>query len=205
MRYLYAFNGTGYGHAARAALMIQALNQYGEVDVLVSCEDRALETALPIKYRFQGFHLCFSNGRISTVRCVLQNSLTRFIKDMHLVDAASYDHVISDFEPVSCWHCKRNKFFNITHISNQAAFHYDETPRYKKKNWIFETFIKRFCPAPKHVAIHYDRYNPSIFYPLIKQSVIDMKPCEHREACTVYLSIWDKAQTLDLLQMQKNI
>jgi uncharacterized protein (TIGR00661 family) len=200
MRFLYAVNGTGYGHVSRAKLLIAELKKHGVVDLLVSCEDRLLDFGCVAKYRFPGFHFEFSNGRVDVLKCIRKNSILAFIKDMQSLDLRQYDYVISDFEPMSCWRSKILKINSLTQISNQAAFRYSELPRYKKKNFIFETFTKNFCPAKNIIAIHYDRYNDKIYYPLLNPEIINSANLvEEIEACTVYLSIWPKQQIIDLL------
>jgi uncharacterized protein (TIGR00661 family) len=206
MRFLYAVNGTGYGHVSRAKLLIAELKKHGSVELLVSCEDRPLDFGHEVTYRFPGFHFEFSNGRVDVFKCIRNNSIVGFVKDMRSLDLRQYDYVISDFEPMSCWRSKIQQTNNLTQISNQAAFQHSELPRYKKKNFIFETFTRNFCPAKNNIAIHYDRYNDKIYYPLLNPEIINATGLiESKEACTVYLSIWPKQQIINLLGKLPNI
>ena len=67
-RILYAFQGTGNGHASRAAELVPLLKKYARVEVLCSGHNRQLSLDFPLElgpalvllfcYWFRCFHLC---------------------------------------------------------------------------------------------------------------------------------------------------
>src|ERR1700734_409394 len=55
MKILYAIQGTGNGHISRAREIVPLLQQYGELDLLVSGTEAEVSLSQPLKYRFHGF------------------------------------------------------------------------------------------------------------------------------------------------------
>jgi predicted glycosyltransferase len=59
MKILYAVQGTGNGHLARATEIVPLLRKFGKTDVLVSGRSGELELPFPVKYRFYGLSFFF--------------------------------------------------------------------------------------------------------------------------------------------------
>jgi len=55
MKILYAIQGTGNGHISRAREIVPLLQQYGELDLLVSGTEAEVSLSQPLKYRLHGF------------------------------------------------------------------------------------------------------------------------------------------------------
>ena len=107
MKILYAIQGTGNGHISRAREIVPLLQQYGEVDLLVSGTEAEVSLAQPLKYRFHGFSFVFgTNGGVDKWATYKLMNLRQLWRDMHSLPLKQYDLIINDFEPVTAWACK---------------------------------------------------------------------------------------------------
>lgn len=59
MKILYAIQGTGNGHVSRAREVIPILQQYGDVDLLISGTQVDVGLPYPVKYQLNGFGFVF--------------------------------------------------------------------------------------------------------------------------------------------------
>src|ERR1700761_6527158 len=138
MKILYAIQGTGNGHISRAREIVPLLQQYGELDLLISGTEAEVSLAQPIKYRFHGFSFVFgSRGGVDKWATFKLMDLPRLWKDIH-----SLPLIIYDFEPVSAWACKLKKIPSVS-LSHQCSFISQNTPRPEKSNyaeWIFKYY-----------------------------------------------------------------
>ena len=83
MKLLYAFQGTGNGHVARARDLVPRLSNYAEVDVLLAGTQSDLNLGFNIKYRCYGLTMVYdSKGAVSYWRSILKNKPLRFIRDV---------------------------------------------------------------------------------------------------------------------------
>ena len=62
MNILYAFQGTGNGHASKAAQIVPLLEKYGNVDVLVSGNNFELSMPFKIKYNLKGITFYYNKS-----------------------------------------------------------------------------------------------------------------------------------------------
>ncbi|MFM7388480.1 MAG: glycosyltransferase family protein, partial [Bacteroidota bacterium] len=121
MKILYAVQGTGNGHLSRAIAVVPELMEHGTVDVLISGTQSQIEFPFPVKYRFKGLSFVSSRaGGVHILKTLLTLKPFRFWKEINLVPVEDYDLVITDFEPVSAWACKR-KGIPCVEMSHQAA------------------------------------------------------------------------------------
>ena len=89
MKILYAFNGTGDGHASRA-MSILPLLQHHEVDIMISGEMNPIDIGHEIKYRFKGFTFAYNNGKIDYWKTFRQLNIFQFIKDVCSLSVKQY-------------------------------------------------------------------------------------------------------------------
>ncbi len=61
MKILYAIQGTGNGHISRAREIVPLLQQYGELDLLVSGTEAEVSLAQPLKYKYHGISFVFGS------------------------------------------------------------------------------------------------------------------------------------------------
>ena len=107
MKILYAIQGTGNGHLARAAEIVPLLGELGETDVLISGSQGDIQLPFEVKFRYYGLSFIFGkNGGIDKTQTLKKLKLVKFYNDITRCPVENYDVVISDFEPVSAWACR---------------------------------------------------------------------------------------------------
>ena len=173
MKILYAFNGTGYGHASRA-MSILPLLQHPDVDVMVSGEMDSINVGYKIKYLFRGFTFVYDNGTINYWKTFKQLNLIQFLKDIQSLFITQYDLVISDFEPISAYAAKLRGVKSLA-LSHQASFLSEDTPRPSKIDYIAEWVLKHYAPCNYNIGFHFKQYDDFILAPHIRNVIRDNK------------------------------
>ena len=193
MKILYAFNGTGYGHASRAMSILPLLKHY-DVDILVSGEMNPIDIGHQIKYRFKGFTFVYDNGKIDYWKTFKQLNLIQFVKDIVSLNVTQYDLVISDFEPISARASKLRGVKSLS-LSHQASFLSKDTPRPDKIDKIAEWILKNYAPCEYNIGFHFKDYDDFILAPHIRSVIRDNKGKVQRNGyILVYLSAYYTAQ-----------
>jgi len=65
LKILYAFQGTGNGHVARARDLIPRFAAHGTVDVLIAGTESNLDVGVPIRYNLHGLTMVYDkHGRL---------------------------------------------------------------------------------------------------------------------------------------------
>ena len=164
MKILYAIQGTGNGHLSRAREIIPLLKQKGELDLLISGTQSDVELPYTIKYRFKG--LCFvfgKKGGIDVMATYRKGNLKRLFEEIRSLPVENYDLVISDFEPVSAWACKR-KHKHCVGLSHQAAVIHKNAPKPSKKDLIGKAILLHYAPAIQDLRFSFFRIWQGHFY-----------------------------------------
>jgi uncharacterized protein (TIGR00661 family) len=108
MRILYAIQGTGNGHISRARAIVPLLQQYGNLDLLISGTQADVSLIENVKYELHGFSFIFGRkGGVNHYETWRSMNLPRFVRDMNKLPLEDYNLIINDFEPVTAWACKR--------------------------------------------------------------------------------------------------
>jgi uncharacterized protein (TIGR00661 family) len=189
MKILYAIQGTGNGHISRAREIVPLLQQYGELDLLVSGTEAEVSLTQPLKYRFHGFSFVFgTNGGVDEWATYKIMDLPQLWRDMHSLPLKEYDLIINDFEPVSAWACKLQKIPSVS-LSHQCAFVSKKTPRPRKWNY-GEWALKYYSPTTHHVGFHFQRYDDFIHTPVIRSGIRNLATSNEGHY-TVYLPAYD--------------
>ena len=189
MKILYAIQGTGNGHISRAREIVPLLQQYGEVDLLVSGTQAEVSLAQPLKYKFHGFSFVFgTKGGVDNWATFKIMNLPQLWRDMHSLPLKDYDLIINDFEPVSAWACKLQKIPSVS-LSHQCSFVSPNTPRPQKWNYA-EWLFKYYSPTTYHVGFHFERYADFIHTPVIRSEIRNMET-SNKGHYTVYLPAYD--------------
>lgn len=190
MKILFAVQGTGNGHISRAREIIPILQQYGDVDILVSGTQSQVSLPFDIKYRLYGLSFTFGKkGGVDVWHSLKSLKAFRLFGDIAKLPVKDYDLVINDFEPVSAWACKLRGKPCIA-LSHQAAFLSPNTPRPKKKNFFAELVLKHYAPSSKAYGFHFEPYDHFIYTPVIRAEVRNLKPAQLGHY-TVYLPAYD--------------
>ncbi|HVW94756.1 MAG TPA: glycosyltransferase family protein [Mucilaginibacter sp.] len=189
MKILFAIQGTGNGHISRAREVVPLLQQYGEVDLLVSGTEAEVTLSQPLKYKFHGFSFVFgTNGGVDNWATFKLMNLPRLIRDIRSLPLKQYDLIVNDFEPVSAWACKLQKIPSVS-LSHQCSFISPDTPRPEKWSYA-EWLFKYYSPTTYHVGFHFERYADFIHTPVIRSEIRNLAT-SNQGHYTVYLPAYD--------------
>lgn len=193
MKILYAIQGTGNGHLARATAIVPHLREMGETDVLVSGRSGDLELPFPVKYRFYGLSFIFGKkGGIDLLKTIYKFRLHLFIKNIFKIPVKKYDVVICDFEPVTAWTCKL-KGKKCIGLSHQNAVLHPETPKPKNSSRLGKLILKYYAPASQNYGFHFRQLDHQNFTPVIR-SAIRKSVFTKKNHYTVYLPAYSNRQ-----------
>ncbi|OOQ58540.1 glycosyltransferase family protein [Mucilaginibacter pedocola] len=174
MKILFGIQGTGNGHISRAREIVPLLQQYGEVDLVVSGTEAEVSLSQPLAHKFHGFSFVFGkNGGVDNWATYKLMNLRQLYKDMHSLPLAQYDLVINDFEPVTAWACRLQKVPSVS-LSHQCSFVSPKTPRPKSWDWA-EWLFKYYSPTTYHIGFHFERYDDFIHTPVIRSDIRKME------------------------------
>ena len=173
LRLLYAVQGTGNGHVARAQALLPLLvaQPFTSVDVLIS--GTFVDVTLPIAplYSFPGVSFHYGkNGGINWFKTALKNNWLALFRDILRVPVAQYDLVINDFEPVSAYACKIRRV-PIVDISHQAGVRHPQAARPSWKDPVAEWVLAHFAPAPRCVGFHFQSFGNNYRTPVIRPAI----------------------------------
>jgi uncharacterized protein (TIGR00661 family) len=174
MKILFGIQGTGNGHISRAREIVPLLQQYGEVDLVVSGTEAEVSLSQPLAHKFHGFSFVFGkNGGVDNWATFKIMNLRQLWKDMHSLPLNQYDLIINDFEPVSAWACRLQKVPSVS-LSHQCSFVSAKTPRPKNWDWA-EWLFKYYSPTTYHIGFHFERYDDFIHTPVIRSDIRRME------------------------------
>lgn len=199
MRILYAFQGTGNGHAARARVIVPEIAKHASVDVATSGTNSQLSIGFPLSFRLRG--LPFTNdgrGALSKWQTVRSLRIGTALKDISCFPIERYDLVVNDFEPITAYAARRAGIPAIA-LSHQASFLSENTPRPAAKNPLAEAVLKLYAPAPERLGFHFKRYADFILPPLLRDEIRHAR-VENEGHTTVYLPGYDDQNLLEVLQ-----
>lgn len=195
MKILYAVQGTGNGHLCRAIDIIPCLQEYGQVDVLISGIQADIVLPFEVKYRYHGLSFIFGkSGGVDLWKTFMSSTVRKFVKEVNSVPVEEYDLVINDFEPISAWGCyfKEKSCIGLSH---QIGAFDASSPKPEESDMLGKFIMKNYAPANISYGFHFKSYASHIFTPVIRQSVrqLDPKDLGHY---TVYLPSYDDSHLL---------
>lgn len=198
MKILYAIQGTGNGHLARATEIIPHLQKFGEVDILVSGIQGDINLPFEVKYKFYGLSFMFGKkGGVDYWQTVFKSRPFGLLRDILQVPVETYDLVLNDFEPVSAWAC-RLKGIRCVSVSHQSAVLHPLAPRPPKDNFIARIILKYYAPAKVNYGFHFRALDFYHFTPVIRSSIRNASP-RNKDHYTVYLPAYSDAMIEKLL------
>jgi len=203
MKILYAFQGTGNGHASRALEIIPHLQRRGEVDILVSGSQYEIGLPFNIKYKLHGLGFVFGKkGGIDLISTLKDLNLKKVYKEIKMLPVKEYDLVINDFEPISAWACLfRN--VPIISLSNQNALLNEKNSAFKKFR-LERLIIKYYAPAKNKFGFHFKTHSSSTFLPIIRKE-IRYRNITKKGHYTVYLPSYSDEKIVKVLSKVKDI
>ncbi len=198
MKILYAIQGTGNGHIARAEDVVPVLRDYGSLDLFVSGAQADIKLPHPVKYTSKGLSFYFGKrGGVDILKTFKQNSSKAVFREIKSFPAEKYDLIINDFEPISAWSA-RNKKIPCIALSHQAALLSKKVPRPQHSDSLGDWILNNYAPADDAVGFHFSRFDKNIFTPVIRKRIREasVKQGEHY---TVYLPAYDDRKLVVLL------
>jgi uncharacterized protein (TIGR00661 family) len=191
MKIFYAVQATGNGHISRAIQLYPYLQKYGKVDFFLSGNNASLDIELPIKFKSEGCSLHYSKCGGLNYWDIAKNIKPRqMYKDASSLPLKKYDVIINDFDSITSLACKLQKVHSVQ-LGHQASFVSELTPRPEKKSLMGEMILKHYAPSPKHIGLHFEKYDSFILPPIIKNEIIHADP-KDLKYITVYLPSFQK-------------
>jgi uncharacterized protein (TIGR00661 family) len=203
MKILYAIQGTGNGHLARATEIVPLLNELGETDVMVSGIQGDIKLPFEIKHRYYGLSFIFGkNGGVNKVQTLKKLKLVKFYNDLKHCPVENYDVVISDFEPVSAWAC-RLKGKKCIGLSHQNAVLHPAAPKPNENDWLGEWVLQNYAPVHQKFGFHFKNLDGFNFTPVIRNVIRNAKHTKQGHY-TVYLPAFSDNKIKKLLSLYPN-
>ncbi|MCH8554021.1 MAG: glycosyl transferase [Schleiferiaceae bacterium] len=200
LKILYAFQGTGNGHSARALALYPAwLASSHDVDFVISGRKSQLKFPFPT-LQLSGIVLQYGkSGGVAWGKTLLRNNWWQFFSDIIRLDVSSYDVIVNDFEPVSAWKARWVKK-TILGLSHQAAVVHPLAPKPLKNNYFAEVFMRWFAPANTHIGFHFLPFAEGVLPPLQTTCTETLQQKRLRKSCLVYLPAFGLSHILNVLE-----
>ncbi len=200
MRILYAIQGTGNGHLARALDVVPLLQaRCDRLDLLVSGPPADLPLPFEVRYRAQGMGFLFGKkGGINFVKTFWQFNSGKFLKETRRLPVESYDLVVSDFEPVSSWACRLREVPCVA-LSHQSAVLHPAAPRPNAEDPAGRAVLRHYAPSTAQYGFHFQEYAPGISTPVIRRQVRALVPTDEGHY-TVYLPAFEEQILVERLR-----
>lgn len=198
MKILYAIQGTGNGHLARAEDVVPALKKHGKLDLFVSGAQADIKLPFPIKYKSKGLSFYFGKGGgVDLIKTFKKNSSKDVFKEIKEFPVEKYDLIINDFEPITAWACRRKNIPCVA-LSHQSALLSAKTPKPKHYDPMGDWILKNYAPTPAYVGFHFSKFDTSIYTPVIRSGI---RTAENtvRDHYTVYLPAYDDRKLVPIL------
>ncbi len=198
MKILYAIQGTGNGHLARATEIVPILKSLADTDVLVSGTQADLKVPFGIDYQFSGLSFIIGKkGGVDLWKTIWEMPVKQFLKDIRSLPVKKYDLVICDFEPVTAWACKlRNK--ECIGLSHQNAVLHSSAPKPEFTDIVGKYILKHYAPASHKYGFNFKSFSPAIFPPVIRHDIRNAES-SLKPHYTVYLPAYSDQQIQDVL------
>lgn len=204
MKILYAIQGTGNGHIARAEDVVPVLKEFGDLDLFVSGAQADIKLSYPLKYKSKGLSFYFGKGGgVDLIKTFNRNSSKEVYKEIKHFPVEKYDLVINDFEPISAWACKR-KHIPCVALSHQSALLSPLVPKPKSFDPVGDWILHNYAPVNDAIGFHFDTFDKNIFTPVIRERIRETK-VEDKGHYTVYLPAYDDKKLLPILTKFKSV
>jgi uncharacterized protein (TIGR00661 family) len=195
MKIFYAVQATGNGHISRAMELLPYLQQYGEVDIMLSGANSTLSLDAPVKFRSRGLSLFYNcNGGLNYSKIFRQLSIPRIRREMQELPVERYDLILNDFDCLTSLACARKKITSVN-FGHQASFMSARTPRPARISKTGEWVLRNYAKATHYVGLHFQQYDDFILTPVIKKEIFEATPVD-RGHITVYLPSYCQPELL---------
>lgn len=196
---LYAIQGTGNGHVARAREIVPLLQERYEVEVLLSGNQSEVKLPFAVHHQRRGLVMHYSKkGSVSFLKTWWKTNFIQLAWEVFRFPVQQYDVVLNDFEFVSAWACKLRGKACLA-AGHQAAFHSKKVPLPKKKDAIGQFILQHYAPASHYLGYHFKSYDNFIHTPVIRKEIRQLSVVQ-KPHYTVYLPAYADAQLLQILE-----
>jgi uncharacterized protein (TIGR00661 family) len=197
VKILYAIQGTGNGHIARAEEIVPMLSTYGKLDLLVSGAQADIKLSMPVKYKSKGLSFFFGKkGGIDFLETFKKNSSKRVMREIKEFPVEKYDLVINDFEAITAWACHKRDVPCIA-LSHQYALLSPKVPKPKHFDPVGTWFLNNYAPVKEGVGFHFTSYDKNILTPVIREKIRNTTATDDGHY-TVYLPAYDDKKLVKL-------
>lgn len=191
LKILYGVQGTGNGHLSRARAMAEAFSERSvSVDWLFTGREKEhfFDMSVFGSYGWRrGLTFVSDSGRVNYWRTLLGNNYVRFLRDVHSLNLATYDLVLTDFEPVSAW-AGRLRGKTVISLGHQPAFDFRiPAPRRDLQSTLV---MRLFAPGTIRVGMHWDPFGAPLLPPLVDVAPGSLAPDPRK--VLVYLPFEDQ-------------
>lgn len=200
VKVLYAFQGTGNGHMARATALIPHLERHPDVEltVWISGTHVHLKAPFTIHRSYTGITLFYTkNGGIHWVNVLFRNHWLEWFWNMITAPIRSFDLVLNDYEPISAWAC-RFRGTSLLALSHQAAVVHPWTPRPQKIHPLLERILYWYAPFEHALGFHFKENGPHVLGPIIRDEIKTLS-CHTQRELLVYLPAFSLEKLLRIL------
>lgn len=198
MKILYAIQGTGNGHLARATEIVPILKSMAITDVLVSGTQSDLNVPFRIDYRFPGLSFIIGkNGGVDLIKTIQKMPVKQFFHAIRNLPVNQYDMVISDFEPVSAWACRLHGKICIG-LSHQNAVLHPSSPQPAFNDLVGKLILKKYAPSAYQYGFNFKSSPPDVFPPVIRRDIRTAQITDSKHY-TVYLPAYSDEQVQSVL------
>jgi len=204
VKILYAIQGTGNGHLARAEDVVPALEKHGKLDLFVSGAQADIQLPFPIKYKSKGLSFYFGkSGGVDLIKTYKKNSSKDVFKEISEFPVEKYDLVVNDFEPITAWACRR-KHIPCVSLSHQAALLSPLSPKPRHYDPVGDWILKNYAPTPAWIGFHFAKFDTNIYTPVIRKAIRESKAMM-KDHYTVYLPAYDDRKLVPLLSKIEHV
>lgn len=199
MKILFGVQATGNGHITRARAMNKQFKALGlDVDFLFSGRDEAdfFDMEEFGNWRcYRGLTFIHEAGDVKILRTMQKNSLRQLWKDIRELSLDEYDIVLTDYEPITAWACRRAKRDCIG-IGHQYAFNFN-VPR-RGDALIPSLIMKNFAPVSTSLGLHWHHFNQPILPPIAETH--SAEGVSDPNKIVVYLGFESQEDVISLLE-----
>lgn len=204
MKVLYAIQGTGNGHLARASEIIPILKNKVETHILCSGLKQNSNIDFGIDYKVHGLGFTFGQkGGIDYISSYKELNSKQVLYDVKSIPVEDYDLVINDFEPITAWACRLRQTPCVS-LSHQAALLSRNSPKPKKRDLFSESILRYYAPVDQHFGFHFSSYDDYIYTPIIRKSIRETSPTSNGHYA-VYLPAYSDGILTQILSKIKGV
>ncbi len=201
---LYAIQGTGNGHVARAREIIPILLNYCDLDIVLSGDQSQVELPIEPKFRSKGLTFMYNTrGGISYFKTLRKNNIISIMREVWRFPVKDYDLIINDFEFITAWACKLRKH-DCFGLGHQVSFLSKKTPRPAKIDRVGEFILRNYAPCSKPIGFHFDQFDDFVFKPVIRKEIRNAAISKEGHF-TVYLPAFGEEEILDFLSQWPDV